>query len=157
MYCPLLEMVPAPALASPPLTVQFTVTAPPPLKLAENCSTAEPDVLSALHPVQFVSTVAVPGETVSVPFDEDPPDADPPQPASRNSTGTAPAASARAGQRRSNFHPDPRKEPSACLPGESERRFCDLVFTAVLLLNFSGAFLANCPAQFLLDVVRSFC
>ena len=48
-------MLPAPLFASPPLTFQVTAAAPPPESVAENCSTAEPEELVALQPVQFVS------------------------------------------------------------------------------------------------------
>ena len=153
MYCPVLEMDPAPALASPPLTVQLTVAALP-LKVAENCSTDPPELLVALHPVQLVSIVVDPGVTASV---DDVPVADPPQPASSTNIGMVPPASARAGQRRSSFNPGRRKQLSPSLLRESKLGLSGSVVTAVPMLNFPGAFLANCPAQFLLDVARSFC
>jgi hypothetical protein len=125
--------------------------------VAENCSTAAPELLVALQPVQLVSTVAVPGETENVPFEEVP-DADPPQPASRTKIGTAPAASNRPGMPRSKLG----LPPAALASGRCERLLarqilegksglCGSVVAGVSLLNFSGAFLANLPAQFLLD------
>jgi hypothetical protein len=91
-------MDPAPVFASPPLTAHVTDAAPPPLGVAENCSTAKPEELVVLQPVQLVSIATVPGEMDSVPPPPPPPpEADPPQPASTNKAGTTPAASNRAG------------------------------------------------------------
>jgi hypothetical protein len=156
VYWPLVEMLPAPAFTSPPLTDQLTEAAPPPLRVAENCSMADPEVLTALQPVQLVSMVAEPGETEKVLLDEVP-DADPPQPASKTKTGTAPAANSRAGQRRSNFVPCRCERQSPRLPSEGKPGIRGSVVAAVPLLKLPGAFLANVPAQPLLDVVRSYC
>ena len=79
-------MVPGPALASPPETDQLTLAEPPPESVARKCSTAAPEELVALQPVQLVSMAAVPGETEKVPFDETP-DTAPPHPASTNKAG----------------------------------------------------------------------
>ena len=127
-------MEPAPAWGSPPLTDQVTEAASPLLRAAENCSTACPEVLRALQPVQLVSIAAVPGETESVPLDEvDEPDADPPQPASKTNTGTAMTARMRAGQRpgtdalffvTGDFEPLSWKGPSARRLGKGKRRSC---------------------------------
>lgn len=137
MYWPAAEIDPAPSTASPPLTAQFTEAAPPPLRVAENCSTDAPELLVALHPVQLVSMVAVPGETANVPFDE-PPDADPPQPASKTRIGTAPAASIRAGQRPKTFDTCRGKRFPARLPREGNAGLCGSVVTAAPLLNLPG-------------------
>jgi hypothetical protein len=53
---------------SPPVTTHVTAAAPPPDKVAENCSTEEPLAPRALHPVQLVSMDAVPGLMVNVPL-----------------------------------------------------------------------------------------
>jgi hypothetical protein len=92
-------MVPAPANTSPPLTVHFTLAAPPEPE-AENCSKAAPvDELLPLQPVQLVSMVAVPGETLNVALDEPPAADPPPQPASAIAAGAIAASSNRsAGQ-----------------------------------------------------------
>lgn len=153
MYWPLLEIDPGPTLTSPPLTVQLTEAAPPLFSVAENSSTAVPELLTALQPVQLVSTVAKPGEMERVPFDEVP-DAVPPQPASRTKIGTAPAASNRACQRPASFAFRRGKGLLTCLPTESRRGLCGSVVSAVPRLNVPGAFLANGSAQSSLDVLR---
>jgi hypothetical protein len=147
VYCPLLLIDPAPALGSPPLTDQETEAAPPPLNVAENCSTAWPALLVVLQPVQLVSMVAVPGEIEKVPFDDDP-DADPPQPASSTKIGTAPAASTRAGQRLKASPATFDGGTAARLPlpsprGEIWHGRCASVVTAALSLKVSGAFPAR--------------
>jgi hypothetical protein len=85
LYWPLELIVPGPEIASPPETDQFTLAAPLP-RVAENCSIVSPDELLALQPVQFVSRVAVPGETFRLPLEEMPATS-PPQPAMAKSTG----------------------------------------------------------------------
>jgi hypothetical protein len=62
-------MVPAPELASPPLTDQFTLAAPPLVSVAVNCSTAVPEVV-ALQPVQFVSILPAAEEMEKLEFEE---------------------------------------------------------------------------------------
>jgi len=52
-----------------------------------NCSTAEPELLVALQPVQLVSMVAVPGEIENVLFEEVVDGVPPPQPASTIKAG----------------------------------------------------------------------
>jgi hypothetical protein len=162
VYWPLLEMDPAPALASPPLTLQLTDAAPPPLSVAVNCSIVWPVVLLvALQPVQLVSTVAAPGEMEKVLFEEL--FADPPQPESRMKIGTAPAANIRPGLPKSKLDPRPNLDPrlrkrlSARFPREVAPGFCGSVVAAASWLNLPGAFLANIPSQSLLDVARRFC
>jgi len=93
-------MVPGPEFASPPETDQVTLAAPPPERVAENCSKVAPEELVVLQPAQFVSMAAVPGEMEKAPLDE-PPDGVPAQPASANSAGSAAIASVRASQCRS--------------------------------------------------------
>jgi hypothetical protein len=119
--------------------------------VAENCSTAAPELLVALQPVQLVSTVAVPGETENVPFEEVP-DADPPQPASTTKIGRAPAASNRPflpnsklRQRPANFASGRRKRRLARQPREGKPGFCGSIVAAVPLLNLPGAFLPMFP------------
>ncbi len=135
MYWPLLEIDPAPPLGSPPLTAQLTEAAPPPFRVAENCSTAMPELLlTALQPVQLVSMEDEPGEIEKVPF-EDLPEADPPQPASKTKIGTAPAASTRAGQRPIKFDPARSKRLSARPASEGTAGLCGSVVAAVPALN----------------------
>ena len=105
-----------------------------------------------LQPVQLVSTVAEPGETESVPFDEVP-DVDPPQPASSTKTGTALAARTLACQPPTNFAFRRGKGLFTCLPTESRRGLCSSVVAAVRRLNLPGAFLASGSAQSSLDVL----
>jgi hypothetical protein len=69
VYWPLAAIVPAPELASPPLTDQFTLAAPPLASVAVNCSTAVPELV-ALHPVQFVSMVPAGVEMEKLEFEE---------------------------------------------------------------------------------------
>lgn len=152
MYWPLLEIDPAPALTSPPLTVQLTVAAPPPVKVAENCSTAVPELLTVLQPVQLVSTVPEPGEMEKVPFEEAPV-VEPPHPASRTKIGTAPAASNRDRQPPTNLASCPGKGLFARRPPESRPGLCGSVVAAVSWLNLPGAFLASGLAQSSLDVL----
>jgi len=156
VYSPLLEMEPAPALTSPPLTFQLTEAAPPLFKAAKNCSTAVPELLTVLQPVQLVSMVAEPGVIENVPF-EDVPVAVPPHPASRTKIGTAPATSTRVCQRPSNFKPYRGLCLSARRLREGKPGLCGSVVAAVPWLNLPGAFLVNVPARPLLDVVRSLC
>jgi hypothetical protein len=85
--------VPGPLFASPPLTVQVTLAAPPLESAAVNCSTAAPDELVALQPVQFVSIVPIPGVMDKAPFEFA--DAPPPHPASRHIAGIATTARTR--------------------------------------------------------------
>ena len=99
VYWPVEEMEPAPELASPPETVQVTVAAPPLLRVAVNCSTGELEEFVALQPVQFVSIVPVPGVMENSPF-EAALAAEPPQPASANTVGSARAARSAAERRR---------------------------------------------------------
>jgi hypothetical protein len=129
VYWPVLEMDPAPVLASPPLTAQVTEAAPPPLRVAVNCSYT-PELEEALQPVQLVSMVAVPDETENVPPPPPPPpEADPPQPARRTRTGTAAAASIRAGRCRSKLDPCRCKGLSTRRPRERKSRRCGTVVT----------------------------
>jgi hypothetical protein len=149
VYWPLLEMDPAPAFASPPETAHVTLAAPPLLSVAVNCSMACPVVLlAALQPVQLVSIETVPGETDNVPPPPPPPpEADPPQPAKRTKTGTAAAATIRAGQCRNKFDLCHSKWLSTRRPREREPGICGSVVTAGrwlnLRLNLSGAFPAG--------------
>ena len=78
-------------MPSPPVTFQVTFAAPPPVSVAENCSTEAPLELVALQPVQLVSMVEVPGEMAKVPFEEVMVAVPPPQPAIRIKTGMAAA------------------------------------------------------------------
>ena len=127
-------MVPGPEFASPPETDQVTLAAPPPERVAENCSKAAPEELVVLQPVQFVSMAAVPGEMEKAALDE-PPDGAPAQPASANSAGSAAIASVRASQWRSERAFD------TGLP-ERVGRFRSTDGSDVFWLNSSGAFLA---------------
>jgi hypothetical protein len=89
-------MVPGPLFASPPLTDQVTLAAPPPVSVALNCSTDAPEELVALQPVQFVSIAVVPGVIAKMPFDgfaDTPPLV---QPAASSSAGARIIASARS-------------------------------------------------------------
>lgn len=98
VYCPLVVIDPAFVFASPPETVQFTLAAPPEASVAVNCSTAVPEVLVVLQPVQLVSMVEVEGEMEKVPFDEVPVEATPPpQPAMTSKVGKQAIAKMRAG------------------------------------------------------------
>src|ERR1035441_8659169 len=63
MYCPVVLIVPVPALASPPARDHVTGAAPPPANVAANWCIALPWASVALHPVQFVSMVDTTGET----------------------------------------------------------------------------------------------
>src|ERR1039457_7253059 len=76
-------MVPAPAVASPPLTDHMTPAAPPVLSLAENWCTGLPCALVALQPVQLVSMDVDPGEIEKVAFAGLAVTAPPPHPASK--------------------------------------------------------------------------
>lgn len=91
-------MVPRPLLLSPPAEAdQVTAAVPPPVKVAENCSTALPEEFLALHPTQLVSIAAVPGAILNVlfelPFAMRPL---PPQPARMNSERKAITAKSRS-------------------------------------------------------------
>src|SRR5580700_2445596 len=126
-------MDPAPEFASPPDTVQFTPAAPPPVSVAENCSTGTFEELVALHPVQLVSMEAVPGVTENVPLVVLPDSAPPPQPASTKMAEKAPIANTRAGHcLRGN---NPARPP--CGFRGSQVSTVD----PVTALNSSGAFL----------------
>lgn len=92
MYWPLEEMVPAPLLASPPLTDQVTGAAAPFACAAKNCSTALPEESVALQPVQLVSMDAVEGERLRPPLAGE---ALLPQPATSSIAGAAAQKSAR--------------------------------------------------------------
>ena len=70
--------------------VHVTLAAPPLASVAENCSTAVPDELVALQPVQLVSIVAVPGEIENVPFEELAATPPPPHPASKRTVPESP-------------------------------------------------------------------
>ena len=88
-------MVPGPASGSPPVTFQLTLAAPPPARVAENCSYAEPvEKLLPLQPVQLVSMAAADGEMAKVEFDE-PAIVFPAQPASKSAAGSSTAARSR--------------------------------------------------------------
>src|SRR5580658_4195791 len=85
-------MVPGPASASPPVTFQMTLAAPPPARVAENCSYAAPaEKLLPLQPVQLVSMAAADGEMAKVEFDE-PAIVLPAQPANTSAAGASAAA-----------------------------------------------------------------
>ena len=94
VYWPLASMVPAPVLR--PLTDQLTLAEPPLFSVAVNCSTAVPEELVVLQPVQLVSTVAVPGETENAPLEELLDAIPPPQPADKSTMGRPAIANARA-------------------------------------------------------------
>ncbi len=128
-------MVPGPEFASPPETDQVTLAAPPPERVAENCSKVAPEESVALQPVQLVSMAAVPGKTEKGLLDEAV-DGDPPQPASANRAGSAAIASVRAGQGRNKWDLTSRFL-------ERWVRFRSTGVSDVFWLNSSGAFLAN--------------
>src|ERR1700734_235696 len=113
-------MEPAPEFGSPPEMDHVTVAAPPEARLAENCSTAVPDELVELQPVQLVSTAPLPGEIEKVPFEEVPEETvPPPQPAIAMMAGSVATATIRAGRERRNERVPPppvnleRRRPSA--------------------------------------------
>jgi hypothetical protein len=98
--------------------------------MAENCSTTPPDVLVALHPVQLVSIIAVPGETVRLAL-EAPPFTSPPQPARTKSAGNRTHAVTRPGDCRSKNIP-------LRSTTQFEMRFRCLVITSGFWPNSSG-------------------
>ena len=138
MYWPLVEMEPGPELVSPPETVQVTLAAPPPERMAENCSTGVPEAFVALQPVQLVSIAVVGGERENVPLDELPVEATvpPPQPAASRRVGSVVIARNRTGQCRERLETPP--------PAGDTRR-CRWGVIDALSLNLFSAF-PNLPS-----------
>ena len=102
MYCPDELMVPRPLLESPPAeVVHVTAAGPPPVEVAVNSRTAPPAEFFELHPTQFVSMPAVPGEMEKAELEALLIELPPPQPASAKSKGNiAPDNSRKAAKRR---------------------------------------------------------
>jgi hypothetical protein len=98
-------MLPGPLLASPPETDQVTLAAPPPVSVAENCSTDAPLALLALQPVQLVSMEPVPGEMEKVEFEGSAVTRPAEHPAASSSAGARSAVSIRIGSLRTDNFP----------------------------------------------------
>ena len=128
-------MLPGPLLASPPLTDQVTLAAPPLESVAVNCSTEAPAALVALQAVQLVSMRAVEGEMEKAPLEELAVTAVLPQPETTSSrAGTKANASTRNGE--ISKHECRREESSRFKPD-----LCRSFVTGVLLNNALVAFL----------------
>src|SRR6185437_12425044 len=110
LYTPALLIVPAPAVASPPLTDQLRDPEPAPLALNNS---AEP----SLQPLQLVSMLAAPGETENAPPEESAARAPPPQPASANTSGTERSTAASSPAR--GVHQTTRRRPTLKDPAGS--------------------------------------
>lgn len=91
------RMLPGPLTGSPPETDQATGAAPPPIRVAVNCSTELPPELAALQPVQLVSINPAPGAMEKVEFEGFAATRLPPQPARTSKTETARRATTRSG------------------------------------------------------------
>src|SRR5580658_1928757 len=115
-------MAPGPLLASPPETDQMTGAGPPAASEAVNCWTDVPCLLVALHPVQLVSIVLVPGERLKVELEGSAVTAPPAQPATASSTGGKSIAASRRGSFRVRAHVSPGLRAVRAAPAAICRR-----------------------------------
>ena len=90
-------MAPGPLRESPPETDQVTGAAPPPVRVAENCSMDEPNVLVVLQPVQLVSMELAPGAMAKVALEGAAVTPAPAQPATASMRGGRRSAASRSG------------------------------------------------------------